>query len=305
MKSDHEQRGSSMSGEVVSRAAELLIDNSVKTLHQSGGIAAHTVNIHNYSPPSKTEHVLDSSPKGFAAAEPKNGQARFRLLDQPLGIHWDPMPYAGGTDHEIFLSTGPAMWLRVMPRRVTPERTWSVDELHTNATRGNLPLQPFSWTSLNYLRAEDGFGTYSTSGIRESETNSAAFAFETGEVWGVDTSLLSANSLKHLHFLAIAQALLKGLSNYGAFLHNLGVEPPFDWIAGLEEVKGWKLQLPTQNQGMFSGNSCLSRIITANGSYDLEHTPGVALRPFFNQLFRKCATQCPEFVKAFIEKPLP
>jgi hypothetical protein len=306
MKSGHELRGPSISDEFASKAVGLLIDNSVTTLNQSGGITANSITINNYATPSKTESVPASSSKGFPAAEPKNGQARFRILDQPLGVHWNTIPYVDEPEQEIFLSAGPAMWLRAMPR-FTPKRSWSADELLKCATRGNIILQPFLWTTLHYLRSEDGFGTYSSNGIRASETNSVAFAFETGEVWSVDTSLLTIDNRKNLYFLEIAQALVKSLRNYSLFLQNLGEEPPFDWVAGLEGVKGWRLQLPTPHgrASAFAGNICLSDAVIANGTYDVNQTSGVALRPFFNQLFRKCATECPEFVKSFIEKPLP
>jgi hypothetical protein len=306
MKNDHIRRGPSMSDEFVSRAAGLLINNSVKTSNQSGGIAAQSVIIQNYLSPSEAAPIPAISPKGFAAAEPRNGQARFRLPDQPLGLHWNTTPFAGQAEQEIFLSAGPAMWLRVVPR-IEQQRSWSADELLSCATRGNITLQPFLWSSLNYLRAEDGFGTYSTIGAPESETTSVAFAFETGEVWSVDTTLLSIDNRKKLYFLDIARALAKELHNYSLFLRNLGQEPPFDWIAGLEGVKSWKLQMPTP-QGratVFEGNSCLSDIVTANGTYDMNQTPGVALLPFFSRLLHKCVTQYPEFVRTFVEKPLP
>jgi len=304
MKSDHEQRAAAMAEDFVNQAAGLLIDNSVTTSNQSGGITAHTVNIHNY-PPLKAEAAPVDSSSRFPAAEPKDGQARFRLRDQSLGVNWNPIPYATGIDREIFLSVGAAMWLRVMPR-TNQGRSWSADELRKCATHGNITLQPFLWTSLEYLRAEDGFGTYAITGNQETETKSVAFAFETGEIWSVDTSILNIDKRKNLYFLDIARAFVVGLHNYGLFLSNLGVEPPFGWIAGLEGVKGWRLQLPTPHgrASVFPGNSCLSESITANGSYDLKQTPGVALRPFFTQICRKCAMEYSEFVRSHVEQPL-
>jgi hypothetical protein len=190
---------------------------------------------------------------------------------------------------------GPAMWLRLMPK-TAPERNWSATDLLNCATRsGNLSLQPFVWNILHYLRAEDGFGTYSFSPYRDSSTTSVAFAFEAGEVWSVDSSLF-IDSQNRIFFHTIAKVFIARLKNYGVFLQNLGLEPPFDWIAGLEGVKGWRLQVPPppNHVSLFPGNTCLTEIITARGIYDLKRSSAITLRPFFDQIFRKCSTQFPD-----------
>jgi hypothetical protein len=305
MKNEHERREPSMSDESASLGAALLIDNSVKSLNQSGGITAQTVTIHNYPQTSEPTRA-PASPTGFVSVEPKNGHARFRVPDQPLGVRWDSPSYSDRADQEIFLSAGAAAWLRVIPKS-EQNRNWSAKELRDCATKGgNVTLQPFLWTSLNYLRAEDGFGTYAPTGVIEpqpTETSSVAFAFETGEVWSIDTSMLNSN-IEKLFFLEIAQAFLKGLHNYGLFLRNLGHEPPFDWVAGLERVKGRRLEFPSPHGAAFgfAGSTCLSDTVSAKGTFDMKDTPGVALRPFFNQIIRKCDAECPKFVTEFIEK---
>jgi hypothetical protein len=282
MKTDHEERASSMSDEQVDRGFSLLINQSVTALSQSGGITAHTVNIYGPPPEQKAVSAVAKLTRGFTGAEPKDGQARFRLPDQALGLHWNTFPVPERVDREIALSIGSAMWLRLMPK-VAPGKNWSVTELLDCAHRGgNISLQPFIWDDLRYLRAEDGFGTYSFSRYRDSSTTSVAFAFESGEVWSVDTSLF-IDSYKQLHFLAIARFFTARLQNYGVFLKNLGLEPPFDWIAGLEGVKGWRLQVPPppNHVSIFPGNSCLTEIVSAHGTYDLTRTPVATLRPFF------------------------
>jgi hypothetical protein len=57
MKNEHERIECSMSDKSASLGAALLIDNSIKSLNQSGGITAQTVTIHNYpqtSEPTRT-----------------------------------------------------------------------------------------------------------------------------------------------------------------------------------------------------------------------------------------------------------
>lgn len=304
MKADHEQRTSSLSSEEVERVEggiRLLIDQSVTALNQSGGITAQTVNIHLHGTPSERATVLGTLPASFAAAQPKDGEARFRLADQALGFHWNTIPFANGSDYEIFLSAGPAMWLRLMPK-TTPERDWSADELLGCATsHGSMSLQPFFWGNLHYLRTEDGFGTYSFVDPRDSETQSVAFAFGTGEVWSIDTYLLGMTD--EIYFQEIAKTFVKGLRDYGIFLKNLGVAQPFDWIAGLEDVKGRRLQVPPPpNHLGFPGHSCMSKTVSSRGTYDLTQNTAMALLPFFNQIFRKCSMQLPDYLLDVMRK---
>jgi hypothetical protein len=161
-----------------------------------------------------------------------------------------------------------------------------------------------AFTSAITLRAEDGFGLYAPLAYDGSsaaiQAYSVAFAFETGEVWSVDTTFLNGHKMA---FLQIARALVHGLHNYALFLRNLGYEPPFEWIAGIEGVKNWELMLETR-LGL-SRAACLSNSPMEKGTYDMNETPGIALLPFFTQLMNKCGVQYPPAMKAEIEKYKP
>ena len=116
---------------------------------------------------------FNKRPVDFIACEAKDGNARFRAPDQPLGLFWSILPFAESPDYEVFLAKGPAIWLRIMPHATS--REWSHDELLNCGRRPELPLQPLSWANLQYLRAEDGVAAYSTrtiSGTRRRRTPS-------------------------------------------------------------------------------------------------------------------------------------
>ena len=77
-------------------------------------------------------------------------------------------------------------------------RTWTPRELRDVAVAGGvlhlLPLANNS--SSSFLRAEDGWGTFDGSGPideqqKRKEAPDIAFAFQTGEIWSIDTSLLA------------------------------------------------------------------------------------------------------------------
>jgi hypothetical protein len=243
---------------------------------------------------------FDQQPADLIAAETKDGSARFRAPDQPLGLFWNILQSTGSPDYEVFLAKGPAMWLRIMPRDGT-SREWSHDELLKCGRGPELLLQPLSWMNLQYLRAEDGIGAYSTNeNLRhETETDSVTFAFSTGEIWCVDTGVIQISGQKHLCFLDIARTLVKRFCGYARFLQGLGIEPPYKWIAGLEGVKGWRLEVPPPPNvvSASSGETCLSVVVFADGTYNPGEPAAMTLRPFFSQLFRKCGMTIPEHIE--------
>jgi hypothetical protein len=236
----------------------------------------------------------------FVAADPGHGSARFRASNQALGLFWNIMPFAEGPDYEVFLADGPTMWLRLMPRE-DPSKEWGHDELMQCGRGPAVSLQPLLWNNLQYLRAEDGVGAYATinSLKQETETTSVAFAFNTGEIWCVDTTLLQLGEQSNLYFTEIARALIHRLRGYGEFLQCLGVQPPFDWIAGLEGVKGRRLKVPPPINHIATspGETCLSDVVVASGSYDIQQSATITLRPFFAQLFKKCSSKIPDHIE--------
>ncbi len=240
MKTDHEQRTTPLPDERAAFGIRLLIDQSVSAISQSGGITAHTVNIYA-GKPSATPH-----PTPFPAVEPKDGPARFRALGAPLGIRDDP--FFVGARNNVFLAAGPAMWLRLMPP-VDPGKRWTSYDLKTVVGHG-LTLQPLLWGSVSgygglyRIRAEDGVGCCSLLSRDAQETSSVAFAFETGEVWAIDTSLLGSYP-SDLLVIEIEKLCAQRFREYASFLASLRSQPPYRWIAGLIGVRNRQLQSPS------------------------------------------------------------
>lgn len=147
MKRDHEQRTSPMKDNQVEEGAQLLIDQAVATINQSGGITAHTIRAHTIIVHSSDHFEASAtatvSPPKLPAVDPKDGEARFRSPGEPLGVEWRDLPFAISTAKNIFLSTGSAMWLRLMSP-IDPAKTWSLRELKECAIGGGtLNLAPF------------------------------------------------------------------------------------------------------------------------------------------------------------------
>jgi hypothetical protein len=225
----------------------------------------------------------------FRQAEAKDGPARFRAPGEPLGIE-DPR----GTN--IFLAPGSAMWLRLMPR-FDPPKKWTSPELGKAFNRGiNLPTLIGPANGTHRFRAEDGVGTCVLFGD-EVQTNTAAFAFKTGEVWAIDTWVLGAEQTMLLS-VEIEKMLTEQLPHYGYFLSLLGLEEPYRWIAGLTGVKNRQLQYPPERYSIripgMPGRLCASEQVITEGVYDGKQSPMSTLLPFFKDIYDACGIERPE-----------
>lgn len=238
------------------------------------------------------------SPSKSPWAMAQDGPARFRKTSEELGFYED----FDGKASKVFLASGPAMWLRLIPSNM-PKRTWTSYELQEIAQSGNI-LYPFPLIygqGIDWFRAEDGWGTFS---IKEKQdgyikTGGAAFVFETGEIWAVDTNLLSYDTGR-LFYTDIQNKYVKGLTTYSQFLQRLEIKPPYKWIAGLTGVKGRALGYPAKHGHSWvrdGGPICLADTIEVEGYFNAEETALKALLPFFKRLFEKCGRPRPDYLE--------
>lgn len=240
-----------------------------------------------------------SEPTRFPKMLPKDGPARFRGESESLGFDDD---FPRGSSPEVFLDSGPAMWLRLLPA-AAPGRVWPIHELRELARENISRILPLVHGSGGYssLKAEDGVGVYRPRAgeDRNAETDnvftsSVTFVFETGEIWSVDTALLAYDP-RRLFQTDIEKAFSESLGNYAAFLGALGLEPPYLWEAGMVGIKGRHLGYTAPPGHYFSGEGpkCLTDLIEVSGVYDGSSTTTAALLPFFERLFEKCGLKRP------------
>lgn len=246
-------------------------------------------------PPPKVE-----APPVFPAALPKDGPARFRSKGEALGVESGLL--SDNTPKEIYLSPGPAMWLRLIPEK-SLQKDWNTYDMKDLLLRGSntLTLVPLILGSgWNPLRAEDGIGVYNgRSGIPTTVPNSIevgdiAFAFTTGEIWSVDTEWLFSDKTR-IPF--IEEYYVQRIQNYAAFLRLLGAESPYRWIAGITGIKKRKLIRPDLPGRSFINTPliCLSDTIEAEGVYDGKQDARNALMPFFKKIFEACGVPRPDY----------
>jgi hypothetical protein len=229
------------------------------------------------------------APLIFQETTTKDGPARFRRPGDSLGFEDN-----GYSSREVSLSSGPAMWLRLMPIG-DPGREWSRSELKERAATPRPLLMPLvsNYLGCSYLRAEDGIGLFGMSqkdsAVRSKSvrTDSASFAFKTGEIWTIDTSLLREKSDR----LPFAEHyFVQAITNYGFFLQSLGLNGPYRWIAGIVGAKGRAFSLERYPR-YGSENPCASDLIEDEGQYTGGQDPTQSLLPFFTKIFDSCGLE--------------
>lgn len=239
------------------------------------------------------------SPAPFQPVESKDGPARFRAPRQPIGRQWDDnqAPMQRANRQAVSLAGGPAMWLRVVPT-ADPGKKWPMGALKNSATlTGKLNLKPMHVApsdGIFVLGADDGMGLCTLETAGNTETRSVAHAFRTGEVWSVDTAVLSYHP--GIMVGDIERIYKERLVDYAQFLLSLGLQPPFRWIAGITDVMGRHLQIPVSpkaSQPFFQGPECWSTTVEAKGTYDGREDAGAALLSFFEAIYEECGRTRP------------
>lgn len=240
-------------------------------------------------------------PPPFTSAEAKDGPARFRSPGDALGFEDDSL---GRSNEQVYLAGGPAIWLRLFPG-LDSGRVWTTGQIRNQIIVGEsgllMPLvSPAGGYS--YLRSGDGMGMYrapSTDGPKESiEVVGIAFVFRTGEVWSVDTKMMSYDA-RSLPSAAIERALTEGADRYRRLETALGISSPLRWRAGIVGAKGRRLTYAPQPGHVWLGSSgpiCAADLIEAEGVISPEETSHAALLPLFAKIFEECGVERPDYL---------
>ena len=298
IKSAHLEKAAKLSDEEADSGAPILFSSPVTSVNQSGGITASLVTVTNYNLVGYNDQGKVFAKPPFPAAQPKEGEARFRKSTDPLGMTWSRMRIPNAQQFDVMLAQGRAVWLRLIPVDQSKGEFGPLD-LKNAATRLNFCFMPLVDINIELLIAEDGFGVCNS--IDQSKgnvTSGVAFAFITGEVWSIDTTLLSFDD--KIYIDEIAKYLIKGFRDYTRFLDNLEVKPPYRWIAGIEGVSRMKLVYEGQSSfsHYFNGPICMSNTVAEGGVYDGTEDASAALAPFFDKIFKKSGAERPKYLQS-------
>ena len=240
-----------------------------------------------------SDEYKSSLPKAERLPEPKyrepgEGRARFRRHGQPIGYSGDHFSkLTGQPDVAIALQTGPAMWMRVGPRKPL-QSLLKLDNLKPQLLQlVRLPLFNYPSNAMN-VRSGDGLGWCTPA--EDGRAGAVVFAFTDGEIWVTDTEMLAATpQLIPFNEAAFAKTLEQAA---GFLSDSLKVAGPYRWIAGLEGVKGRAIPVPNNRFGMTRG-PCADELIEFDGSYEQGQDPGPVLEAFFDRVFEVCGVSRP------------
>jgi hypothetical protein len=244
----------------------------------------------------------DERPALYAPIEQADRPSRFRHSGASIGI----ADFHRNGPREVIIPTGPSFWLRLMPI-VDPGRIWTVPELKKAMTENGQSLpQLFIHGSFSELRAEDGVGSFVQDG-QAYRAQSVTFAFERGEVWAIDTRILSRikeysspGNRSGLPVSDMRKDFNRVLASLLSFLDRLGVQPPYRWVAGADGVKmlGLYYPAPPNHRWMLNepNGSCVADIVSEEGIIDGREVASQALKPFFVKLFAKCGIDWPDYL---------
>jgi transcriptional regulator with XRE-family HTH domain len=248
-------------------------------------------------------YLVNSRPQGTLFKINAPDSARFRPFETAIGLNEAHFP--GGKSTDVQLAAGPAIWLRIFPK-FDSGRRWSSIDLKKAATQGGFPLGQLldGWSNLGFVRAADGFGVFGVMG-EPGTTKSVSFAFETGEIWSVETYLIEAVKASIQPGATPGIPYLEDrfkvtINSFRNMLIKLGLSPPFQWIAGIEGIKGCGIFYPAPAGRYFPvpaphGLALVDRV-HAMGSLEDGDTPAAALKPFFKKVFDSFAVERPEYL---------
>lgn len=230
----------------------------------------------------------------FQAQPPADGPGRFRKTGDPLGVSDG---FFARPSAEVVLANGPIIWLRVMPT-VDPAEKWLVADIMKAAKTPTVMIEPLCYTGggFYFVRGGDGFGVYTPFHADMACAGQVAFAFRSGEIWGIDAYLLQAMVNNGQKIIPDVETLLaRGLQIYTSFLVKLGITPPISWTAGMEDTFGRALYSRHWSP-VIAPRRCMEPRIIATGSHSPDDPPMGSLKPFFAALFDACGSEWKESI---------
>ena len=190
----------------------------------------------------------------FAPMEPKHRISSFLGNDEVLGI-LQGMP-GFSEDTKITWHNRPQLFLRVVPTNpVGPFTPFDIEKMMEERL-----LIPFGGCNITRrsMGNEWGFVVFGPD-TTDQKPDSIVQVFRQGEIWGIDNyTLQQANSVRFFE-----NQYASALAQYIQFSkEQLGVTSPVTVMAGMTEVQGFQLHLPSPPQGKRWLNDPVGRAAT-------------------------------------------
>lgn len=224
MKADHASRVAALPADEVEHGARLLIDQSVASADQSGGITAHTVN--------QTFNIVAPASRADRAAERRLAIKRLRQFhDERVE------KIAAGSAALEMLGNG-ALILHVLPFGALDSRqACSFDEISRNPNM----FSPMGGGVLDREINYEGLLTGSHRDGLSKPQRAYVMVFRSGAVEAVASSLYRGRDERFLILPDIQRMILNGTAAYANALAHFGVDAPMAVFVALIGVRGKEL----------------------------------------------------------------
>lgn len=221
MKLEHEQRATALPDAEAETGARLLIQQSITSVGQTGGITAHNITIQNYheapaEPPQWTMSAEASSPSGPDLRACKFVEGDSYLIDRTASVDIE-----GRTQDFIYWQYGPGAWLRVIPGNALSFRR---AELQKRVARAVPGLCAFGEASHNRMFASAlGATVVGFDGeLPDTIATRITQVLLNGEIWGhnhVFVESVTTNGIRKfkIRWPAMKREFEHSLSNYLTF----------------------------------------------------------------------------------------
>jgi hypothetical protein len=221
----------------------------------------------------------------FVPETPAQGRSRFRKSGTMIGTRVN-------TGEEVYFSSGPATWLRLMPSKPLPSRIKIADLLSAlweSRTIQRPSIPNMQGESQLGVRGPDGFGYYvqgygadvvDDDDDGDGDAQAVMFALQSGEVWSMETHTLSSNAKL---VVLDEREFARGLVEEAKMLKALGVNGPYKWIAGMEGLTGRRLVV--NRREVYHARSHIDVVEAAGTFSGNEDEAKAALEPFFAEIF--------------------
>lgn len=305
MKRAQEQQTAAMSDADAETGARLLIQQSITSIGQTGGVTAHQVTIQHYyeataTPSETSEEKASPSPEPDLRA-PKFVEGDSYLIDRTASVDLE-----GRANEFIYWHYGPGAWLRVIPDNAMSFRRAELQKLVAGAVPG---LYAFGAASHSRVFASN-LGTTVVGFDGEKPDTIATRITQVvlnGEMWGhnhVVVESVNTNGIRkfRIRWPAMKEEFEHTLRNYLAFARQTLSSSSATVVPGLalvleaefvrEKLK-WYTETPkiTRCQEMF-----VSRAIKVP---DLASPATDLLDPFYDAVFDACTLDYAEEPKVF------
>jgi hypothetical protein len=235
-------------------------------------------------------------PEIFEGTQPQWRISSYLSDDEVLVREISDVPLIDDSPpRDVVWKNGPQAFLRLLPLKPL-DQILSRQRLDQAVRK----ISPFGRvTRWDYDRNRYGSIAYAAPEVSSEEQKIALIItqiFRSGEIWGINgISLRKSSERPFIPTGVIIETFTRHLAQFmECARQDIGLIPPLRFIAGLSQIEGYQIALPSGYYPEIAGN-CVEEDIFYEGSIEnFDSEPEQLLEPFFDELWDACGVPKPE-----------